>query len=201
MDVSLWLDHRAYHERPTLRESKGFVIIDTDLHKEYEEFRAKNTVCNVSFLPQNELLHCWCTTQKLPSDRIVQKYGRNYMKLFGHEVDQLCAWVREKQDLVNTEGLENLLLSMNNSQHGPKLNRSRCTTCDQPSESEEEVDCEITGAEIPAGPVSKLKRRQKKQLQKTAKRQRPSVQNTLELSQLELNVIGKGQKNKQTQNN
>ena len=182
VDVSLWLDYRAYHQKSTLSESAGFVIVDTDLHKEYEEFRAKNAVSDVSFLPQNDLLHCWCTTQKLTSKRMVQKYGYNYVKLFGYEVDQLCAWVREKRDLVNADGWENFLLSVNDSQQRPKVDRDRSTTQLQPSKSEEEADCEITGAQIPAGPMSKVKRRLQKQLQKKAKRRCPWVQRTFELS-------------------
>ncbi len=89
VDVSLWLDYRAYHRRPTLRESHGFVIVDPDLHKQYEEFRATNAVSIVSLLPQNELLQIWCKTQKLSSVRIVEKYGGNYIKLFRNGVDQL----------------------------------------------------------------------------------------------------------------
>ena len=104
---------------------------------------------------------------------MVQKYGRNYVKLFGCEVDQLCAWVREKQELVNTDGWENFLLAVNDSQERPKVNRDRGTTQLQPSESVEEADCGITGAQIPAGPMSKLKRRQQKQLQKKAKHRCP----------------------------
>ena len=38
LNVSLLLDYHAYHQKPNLRESTGFVIVDTNLHKEYEEF-------------------------------------------------------------------------------------------------------------------------------------------------------------------
>ena len=67
----------AYHQRPILRESNGFVTMDANLHKEYEEYQATNAVCIVSFLPQNELQQIWCRTQKLSSTQMVEKYGRN----------------------------------------------------------------------------------------------------------------------------
>ena len=59
-------------------------------------------------------------------------------EIFGCEVDQLCAWVREKQELVNADGWENFLFSVNDSQKKPKANVDRGTTQLHPSESVEE---------------------------------------------------------------
>ena len=190
VDVSLWLDYRAYHQMPTLREIVGFVIVDASLHKEYEEFRATNAVSDISFLPQNELLQCWCRSQKLSSTRRVQMYGCNYVQLFASEVDQLCTWVCEKQDQVRTEGWESLSLSQTETQQRSQIN----THCgdSQPSRSEEEPGCEITSVQLPDVPMSKIKRRQQKQLQKMAKRRRGvkrSMVESVELGQPDLDIV------------
>ena len=176
VDVSLWLDCRAYHWRPTLRESKGFIIIDGTLHKEYKEFQAEKTLSDMCFLPQNELLRYWCKRWKLTSTRTVEKYGRKYIKLFGHEGDELCAWVRAKRDLVDQEGWE--------TEQDPQLDKDH---------SDEKPDCEITRVQVPAEPMSKLKRRQQKQLQKRSKHPKlAKTRKKFELSQSDVDIVRDG---------
>lgn len=104
MDVALWLDHRAYHQKPSLREALGFVIVDENLHKEFDKFKQKETSTDISYLRPVELLRLWCSTQKSCQPTTIEKFGNSYIVLSSSEMDELCYWVQEMREKFSQEG-------------------------------------------------------------------------------------------------
>lgn len=93
----LWMESRNYNNKPPLTEVYDFVIVNSSLHDEFDEFKRKNTSHDYSILPMNELLEYWNTHIKKPSLPILYIYGAQHLKLHCTEVDNLCEWVIDKK--------------------------------------------------------------------------------------------------------
>ena len=107
-DVELWLDSRAYQKRPSLQEACGFVIMNSELHDEFDQFKMKEAYPDYSLLQHIELLDFWLRSKKLLLPT-VSKFGKQYVRLHHTEVDSLCRWVlkmREKSDIIEKTELE-----------------------------------------------------------------------------------------------
>ena len=96
-DVTLWMESRNYANKPPLRETCNFVIINSSLHDEFDEFKRNNTLHDYSILPMNELLEYWNTLIKKPSLPVLSLYGGQHLQLHCTEVDSLCEWVINKK--------------------------------------------------------------------------------------------------------
>ena len=115
VDVALWLDYRAYHQKPSLREALGFVIIDEMLHEEFDKFKQKEIpFMHISYLPPVELLRLWCSTQKSCSPSTVEKFGKPYIVLQTNEMDELCYWVKEMREKFLQEGNSTFNMTVSN---------------------------------------------------------------------------------------
>ena len=66
-DVALWLDSRAFQKKPSLRQACGFVIINSELHDEFDQFRKKETHSDYSLLQHIKLLDLWLKSKMLHS--------------------------------------------------------------------------------------------------------------------------------------
>ena len=104
VDVVLWLDYRAYHRKPPLREALGFVIVDETLHEEFDEFKQRETSLHISYLPPLELIRLWCSTQKSCNPTTMEKFGNQYIVLQSSEMDELCYWVQQMRERFLQEG-------------------------------------------------------------------------------------------------
>ena len=104
VDVALWLDYHAYHQKPPLRDAFDFVIVDEALHQEFDEFKKKETSPDISDLRLVELLQLWCSTQKSRHFTTVEKFGNSYILLRPSEVDDLCHWVKQMRERFAQEG-------------------------------------------------------------------------------------------------
>ena len=58
-DVSLWLESREFNNKPPLRTVYDFVIVNSSLHSEFDEFKSEMTHREYSILPTNTLLIFW----------------------------------------------------------------------------------------------------------------------------------------------
>ena len=104
VDIALWLDYRAYHNMQSLREERDFVILDFELHEEFDEFKKENIVCGYSLFKMNELLQHYVDQHAQLNAYTIVQYGNTYLKLHCEEVDDLCRWVYELRDSFKLEG-------------------------------------------------------------------------------------------------
>ena len=72
-DVALWLHHRAYNKFPPLSDDGNFVIVSTEVHDNFDDFKSKEVEPGYSYL---ELLHDAST---------VNKYGVTFVCLHASE--------------------------------------------------------------------------------------------------------------------
>ena len=109
-DVALWLDSRAFLKKPSLRKACGFVILNAELHKEFDEFKKAHCVYDYDLLEYVELLKCWSLSLKAENrPPIIHKFGKNYIKLCSTDIDVLCRWasdLKEQFDNVRRAALE-----------------------------------------------------------------------------------------------
>ena len=108
VDVALWLDARKFQKKPPLREANGFVIINMEIHKEFDEFKRKEASIEYSLLENIELLKLWLKNHNLQcsSPTTIEKFGKKYVRLHYTDMDDLCRWVLEVRDKFTTMGKE-----------------------------------------------------------------------------------------------
>lgn len=105
VDVALWLDYRAFNKKEPLRDALDFVIVNPCLHDDFDEFKRKETESDYSYLRVNELLLHYITHDcGHLRERIVTKYGLNYLKMNGDQIDHLCRWVKTKRNCIQQDG-------------------------------------------------------------------------------------------------
>ena len=93
VDVAQWIEYRNYNNEAPLREVFDFVVVNTSLHAEFDEFKRKETHREFSILPVNELLTYWNTYKRSPPLLVLTLYGTPHLRLHYTEVDDLCEWV------------------------------------------------------------------------------------------------------------
>ena len=94
-DVALWLDYRNFNGDSPLTDVTDFVIVNSELHDEFDDFKKKEVKPHYSFLPLSALLNFYCLSEcadLLKSSTIV-KYGRSYILLHTEQIDRLVEWV------------------------------------------------------------------------------------------------------------
>ena len=105
VDVALRLDYQAFNKKEPLRDALDFVIVNTCLHDDFDEFKRKEIESDYSYLRVNELLlHYIVHDCGHLRERIVTKYGLTYLKLNGDQIDHLCRWIKTKRDCIRQDG-------------------------------------------------------------------------------------------------
>ena len=102
-DVALWLHHRSYNKLPPLSDNGDFIIVNTELHDDFDDFKSKEIESGYSCLEVNELLQHYLET-KLHGVSTVNKYGLKFVHLHASEIDDLCEWVEELQEKYSDIG-------------------------------------------------------------------------------------------------
>ena len=97
--MSLWQDKRRFEGLPELKEVGGgsFVLVMSSLHNEFDNFKESHkeeTKRGYSMFPLNELLKLWNNEREPPSPQIIL-----FRKTYLHEIDDLCDWLGNKQDI------------------------------------------------------------------------------------------------------
>ena len=121
LTVSLWIDYRMYFgESPIIREVCGgyFVIINDDLHDEFNKFKRKlsshlfssqDDTCSV--VEGIELVMFWCTSSSI-STKPLQVLEKTYFLMSASHLDNFCQWVYDTKKLC-LNGDITCLLSFN----------------------------------------------------------------------------------------
>ena len=87
----------AYNKQPPLRKYCDFVFVTPELHNDFDSFRETETSPYKSFLPVVALLEYWNIRRPVPSPMIT-KYGKSYLHLHNHEIDELCQWIYDTRE-------------------------------------------------------------------------------------------------------
>ena len=97
--MALWLDFRAFQNEPSLPDSHNFVIINSQLHDQFDAFKRDNIRASYSNIPLCSLLMFYCCS-KCPHhlSSKVKKYGRVYLELYMSEVDKFIMWVDDMRE-------------------------------------------------------------------------------------------------------
>ena len=100
MDAAFWLDYRQFQKEPLLTDLQDFVIINSQLHDQFDLFRnVAQLKKEYSLVPVSELLIFYCASQRFQLlSSMVAKYGKMYLELHYSEIDKLIYWVDEMRD-------------------------------------------------------------------------------------------------------
>ena len=97
MDVALY---RRFQKEPSLTDLHDFVVVDSQIHDQFDHFRDSTQLKGeYSLVPVCELLIFYCASQcsQLLRSKVV-KYGNVYLELHYSEVDKLVFWVEEMRE-------------------------------------------------------------------------------------------------------
>ena len=97
VDVVLWQDWRKYAGKPELRDLGNFVVVNDNLMKEFDEFKASTVEPGEIMLPSCDLLQYWITKEKKRSLNTVMRFGSPYVPMSADQVDELCDWALQAQ--------------------------------------------------------------------------------------------------------
>ena len=80
LDVALWLDYRAFHKESLLTDVHDFVVINSQLHDQFDLFKKAEVKKSYSLVPVSELLIFYCASQcpGILNSKVV-KYGKMYI--------------------------------------------------------------------------------------------------------------------------
>ena len=97
-DVALWIEYREYNKRPDLRQVMDFVIVNSEQHSEFDEFKRAMTDRDCVLLSSNALLDYWNESERSISQSPITVYGQEHHKLHYTEMDQLIEWVMKQRE-------------------------------------------------------------------------------------------------------
>ena len=103
VDVALWLDSRAYHGEPLLKFAIDFIIVNSQLHNQFDKFKKSETKSSHSVLELVELLHFYHKIE-CPHFLELRKYGKSYLQMSGEQIDGLVEWVQRMRDQFSIDG-------------------------------------------------------------------------------------------------
>lgn len=106
VDVAVWLQYRAYNKQPPLRDTGDFVIVNCELHDDFDDFKSKELEPDYSYLEMTELLRYYLKNKPHINLSTVERYGSTYLRLCGSEMDDLCEWVEELREEHSQVGNE-----------------------------------------------------------------------------------------------
>ena len=99
LDVAPWLDYEAFHKEPLLTDIHDFVVINGQLHNQFDVFKKAKVKESYSLVSISELLIFYCASQYPQLLRSkVNMYGKMYLELHYSEVDELVYWVVEMRE-------------------------------------------------------------------------------------------------------
>lgn len=107
LQVSLWLDYRNSNNQTTLTDVGDFVIVNSQLHDEFDQFKKAEMKPLHSLLPLTELLKYYCLScaqSSLLHSFGVSKFGKKFLELKYSQVDSLIEWLYTLRDQYNDDG-------------------------------------------------------------------------------------------------
>eukprot|EP00731_Ephydatia_muelleri_P000953 Em0001g953a len=101
LNVALWEDFLHYNKKVTLKEIYGgdFLIINEELHSQFDEFKCNAVPANHSMVPVMEILeYYWCKVRCEVSMNTVHLYEKSYVKMTAVELDDFCKWILDMRE-------------------------------------------------------------------------------------------------------
>ncbi len=91
---------------PPIEDLSNFVIVNSQLNDEFDQFKGSEVKQSYSLLPLIELLTYFCLlySSDLRSYSEVTKFGRKYLELSSSEIDILISWVYETRRQLEAKG-------------------------------------------------------------------------------------------------
>ena len=102
--MAVWLDSRACKDMDTLKSTGEFVIVDTTLHDEFDNFKKERIDRKSSYLNVNGLLKFYLHHNNHLKSNLVMMYKNTYLKLKDVDVDDLCKWVSQMREEFKCRG-------------------------------------------------------------------------------------------------
>ena len=106
LDVVFRLHSRQYDGKPPLTDAVDFVIVNCQLHDEFDAFKKAHTSSFHSYILLVELLKFYYDTKcpSLLSSQLFEEFGKSYLYLSGYQIDSLVEWVYDMRERCNAEG-------------------------------------------------------------------------------------------------
>lgn len=103
MDVAFWLQCREFHGKPAVTDAIDFVIVDGELHNDFDAFKRQEVKPSYSWVPVSELLlfSQFTSLHNLPE---IIKFGKCYFELHVSQMDELISWAVEMRERYISEG-------------------------------------------------------------------------------------------------
>ena len=101
LNVALWLDYRSFNKEKLLKEvyDGDFLIIDEQLHAQFDEFKQKFVPANHSMVRKLNLIdHYLSTKGKFCVSNCVGLYGKLYVVLNSVQMDDFCQWINDSRE-------------------------------------------------------------------------------------------------------
>ena len=100
---------------PLQAATQHFVVVNSKLHNEFDEFKVREIRSQNSCLPVIELLKYYCLSQgtNLLLRTRITKFCKTYLEFNSERMDNWVAWVykrRERTDMLKLESLKHLSL-------------------------------------------------------------------------------------------
>lgn len=103
LDVDMWIQYRDFCGKSALVDVVDFVIVDIELHNEFDQFKKAEVKLDHSFVPISELLLYYCLVVSAGFS-VVSKYGKDYLEMHQSKIDDLISWVYETRKHYSTGG-------------------------------------------------------------------------------------------------
>jgi hypothetical protein len=87
-----------------LQDTGDFVVVNSQLHDEFDKFKQENIERQYSYLKVNKLLNFYLHHNYKLKDCLVAMYNNDYLKLNQDGVDDLCKWVYRMKKAFEVEG-------------------------------------------------------------------------------------------------
>ncbi len=106
LDVDLWMAYRKFHAKQELSKVSDFVVINTELHGEFDAFKKSEIRPEYSYIQVNDLfsLYCLPAHSGLHKCTKISKYGNTYVELHAQQIDGVIEWVYEMRAKYIKEG-------------------------------------------------------------------------------------------------
>lgn len=105
-DVAIWLDSRAYQDMGSLQDTGDFVVVNSELHDEFDKFKKENIDSKFSYLKVNKLLNLYLHHNSDLKKHLVAMFNNDYLKLKGDDVDDVCKWVYKMREVFESKGYD-----------------------------------------------------------------------------------------------
>lgn len=92
------MEYRKYNKQPELKKVMNFVIVNSEQHSEFDQFKRTMTDQDYILLSTNALLNYWNKFERNIPQSTITVYGQTHHKLHYSEMDQLIEWVTQERE-------------------------------------------------------------------------------------------------------